>query len=58
MMLESDHDALVINRKMKIIPCEEEYIRYRNFKKINNDYINEDIINNENYNVTLDKKEQ
>ena len=42
--MDSDHSALILNRKMNIKQCEERFIKIRNFKNIENTDMNEIII--------------
>ena len=53
----SDHSLLEINRSMKIDTIEETIINTRNYKIINYDNINENIINNEEYENMLNSED-
>ena len=47
--MDSDHSALILNRKMNIKQCEERYIRIKNFKNIENIDMNEIVMNHSEY---------
>ena len=47
--MDSDHSALILNRKMNIKQCEERFIKIRNFKNIENTDMNEIIMNHTEY---------
>ena len=49
----SDHSMIIVKRRMKINNIEETVIITRKYKDINYDEINENILNNENYNNLL-----
>ena len=52
----SDHDILILNRKMEIKPVEESYIRIRDFNKIKDVDMNKEILENDEYEKVINHK--